>query len=494
MAKKTGVDTDVKIGAKIRRLRREGGLTQAALAERLGISASYLNLIEHNKRKVTVGLLLTLADLFDVDLPSLAENDEGQLFVDVMEVLGDDLFEEIDLTNTDARELVTSSPNAGRALLLLYDAYLKAQTDVRSLAARSVADDTEPLHLSAIAPSDQISDMIQDRSNYFDDLEVEAERVGYDIGPLEQRNRATLSAYLKDSLRIDVALAPSGPDFPFLRHYDSERRVLRLSERLTIGSKRFQMAQQIGLVQARPVIDMLLREAHIKDPDALVLGRVALANYFAAALLMPYDRFLESAVEARYDIELLQNRFAAEFEQVCHRLTSLNKPGKAGIPMHMLRVDMAGNVSKRFSLSGLPIPRHGEACSRWNVYAAFLRPGTLTAQLSELPDGSRFFCIAKAIQKGGAINGVDPRYVSIGLGCEGRYAAQMVYADGIGLAPNAPAQPIGVHCRICDRMDCSHRTRAPIHIRAPIDEHIRGISPFTPAEGPAVRRERLPTR
>ena len=485
----------LNIGGKIRRLRREAGLSQTKLADRLGVSASYLNLIEHNKRKLTAALLLQLAQIFELDFADLADDDETQLFADIMDVLGDDLFEELDLTNSDARALVETVPIAARALLHLHDAYRKAQADVRSLASRALDAEVEPIYLSAVAPTETISDFIQDHNNYFEDLELEAARVGREIGIVETQSRDALVDYLHTAHDVETALTRMGPDFPFERQFDSERHVLRLSERLSTASRRFQIAHQIGLLSASPVIDMLLMEAGIKDPDAKALGRVALANYFAAALLMPYDRFLESVKEARYDIELLQHRFTAEFEQVCHRLTTLNKPGQAGIPLHMLRVDVAGNISKRFSLSGLPIPRHGEACARWNVYGAFMTPGVIQAQVSELPDGTRYFCISRTIRKGSAGYGAEARVLSIGLGCEEKYAPEMIYSDGMTLGDKARAAPIGVNCRICDRMDCPQRAHPPVHLRARIDENVRGPSPFAPGDGSrASGSQRLPTR
>lgn len=483
----------LNIGGKIRRLRREAALNQTELADRLGISASYLNLIEHNKRKLTAALLIQVADIFGLDLSDLADDDETQLFADIMDVLGDDLFHELDLTNSDARALVETAPNVARALLLLHGAWRKSQTDARSLAARALDDEGGPVLFSAVSPKEAISDFLQANANYFEDLEREADRVGGEVSAIETRSRDPLVDYLQGAHGVDVALVQTSAGFPWLRQYDPERHVLRLSERLSPASRRFQIARQIGLLSARPVIDMLLAEARIRDEDALSLARVALANYFAAALLMPYERFLDSAREARYDIELLCHRFTAEFEQVCHRLTTLNRPGNAGIPLHMLRVDLAGNISKRFSLSGLPIPRHGEACSRWNVYSAFMTPGTIQGQLSELPDGTRYFCIARTIRKGEAGHGREPRFLSIGLGCEERHAGQMVYADGLTDRPGVPAAPIGINCRICERMDCQQRAHPPVHLRVRIDENILGPSPYAAGQG-APLRERLPTR
>ncbi|MDJ0683954.1 MAG: short-chain fatty acyl-CoA regulator family protein [Alphaproteobacteria bacterium] len=488
-------DSEIRIGGKIRKLRREAGLSQAALAEQLDVSASYLNLIEHNKRRLTAAVLLRLADVFEIEAAHLAEDGEGRLLADVMDVLGDDLFEDMDIATSDARALIEASPNAARAMLHLHGAYRKAQSDIRTMAVRSAsaANGENGPYLSRVAPAEAISDFIQDKQNYFEDLEVEAERLGREIADTDHRTRETLTDFLRRAHGVETVVVRPDQDAPFQRRYDPERKTLFLSERLSQRSRRFQTAYQIGLLAARPVIEMLLTEGRVRDGDTRALGRSALANYFAAALLMPYDRFLESAEEARYDIDLLRHRFGAGFEQVCHRLTSLNRPGRSGVPLHMLRVDMAGNISKRFSLSGLPIPRHGEACARWNVYASFLRPGDIQAQLSELPDGARYFCIARTVRKAGGGFGRGEHTLAIGLGCEEKYASRIVYADATVLGAAAKPAPIGVNCRICDRLDCAQRAQPPVHLRTPLDENIKGLSPFTFADQKAAPRM-LPTR
>jgi predicted transcriptional regulator/transcriptional regulator with XRE-family HTH domain len=486
-----------KIGPKIRRLRRDAGLSQAALAERLEVSASYLNLIEHNRRKLTVPLLLKLSELFEVPVDQLAEEEESRLYNDVMEALSDPLFEGFDMRNTDVRDLVETSPESARALLHVCDAYQAALTEARSLAA-SAADEAGGRDAlgqllgggragaaGGQAASDIVSDMIQDSANFFPDLEDEADRVRREIGTVggAARSLDALTDYLRQAheVRVNFIGGPGsdGSGAPPIRRYHPQQRLLEVTQRLTGASRAFQLAHQIALLSAGPVIDMLLMERGLKDGQPRALGRVALANYFAAALLLPYDAFLESARETRYDIELLQHRWRAGFETVCHRLTTLNKPENKGIPLHMLRVDLAGNISKRFTLSGLPIPRHGGACSRWNVYSAFLYPGQIQAQVSKLPDGTAYFCIARTVQKGGIGYGAPRSVLSLGLGCDVRHAREVVYADGLDLGHPERFSEIGVACRICERMDCTQRAFPPVHLRYRIEENLRGPSPYT---------------
>ena len=206
------------------------------------------------------------------------------------------------------------------------------------------------------------------------------------------------------------------------------------------------------------------------------LSKVALLNYAGAAIIMPYKPFYEECIKQRYDVELLQNTFAVSFEQVAHRITCLQDSKMKGIPFHMLRADVAGNISKRFSLSGIEIPRYGGACPRWNIYKAFTMPGRINAAVSKMPDGEKYICIARTVEKGIGKHGMEKTLLSIGLGCQVKYAKDFVYADSLNLNDKKTETPIGVNCRTCDRMDCQQRAFPPLHKKFDIDLNRRGIS------------------
>ncbi len=478
--KKTPNISKVKIGAKIRRLRRDAGQTQAQLAIQMNISASYLNLIEHNHRKVTVAMLLKLSEIFDLELSDLADGDESQLLADLMEVLSNEMFEDLDLTNIDVRELVSASPNAGKALLLLHDAYHKTIIDVRSMAAKMIDDDSESNQFatfSIASPSDQISDFFQNNNNYFQDIEDEAVRIGREIGIISTQSNDILVDYLKAAHGINVTTKEM-PKSEISRHrYDDNNKVIELPLLSNSSNRNFRLAHQIGLLSAKPVIDMLIMEANIRDEPAIILGKIALANYFAAALLMPYDQYIIDACNLRYDIELLQHKYNVSFEQAAQRLTSLNAPNNKAIPLHFLRIDMAGNISKRFSLSGLPIPRHGGACSKWNIYNK-LNSNNMKVQLSRLPDGTEFLCIAKTIRKGNIGFEAEENFLTIGLGCNISHASGIVYFDNLNNNEQGKYTEIGISCRICDRQNCIKRAFPPMHERFYIDQNQRGASSY----------------
>jgi len=478
MTKTLSQSTKPKLGAKIRRLRRGGGMTQAQLAERLGISASYLNLIEHNNRNVTVELLLRLADHFGLNLADLAEDEEGRLLGDLMEVFGDEMFEPLDLTTVDVRELVAATPTGAKAVLALYDAYRKTQTNVLALTEQVSEEASVLLDFESQLPAEKVSDFIQENANHFPDIEAEAERIRGEAGLGSADPFVAMAEYATMKFAIRVAVLPPALGVETARRYDPAKRTLEISEMLPAGSRVFQLAHQIGLLAVSPVFDMLLNEGGLTEGEARTLGRVALANYFAAALLMPYDQFLESAKSLRYDVELLQHHFGASFEQICHRLTTLQRPGNKGVAFHMMRVDISGNISKRFSLSGLRIPRYGGACPRWNIYAAFLSPGVVNAQISTMTDGQKYFCIARTIHNRTGGYGAPQSILSIGLGCALSDARALVYADGIDLKNPDGGIPAGTQCRTCERMDCRQRAFPPVYHRLNINENVRGLSAY----------------
>jgi predicted transcriptional regulator/DNA-binding XRE family transcriptional regulator len=456
---------DMQIGGRIRRLRRQKRQTQADLAAAVGISASYLNLIEHNRRKVTVPLLFSLAGYFGVEPGELVDSDEGRLVGDLMEAFGDDIFADSDLTNLEIKDLAHANPAAARAILRLYDRYRHVARAGGPLA--SDPQEAPQFHLA----TDAISDFLQENSNHFPTLENAAERIRADIDNTSDTFHHGLTSYLFNVFGLDCRLGslPHG----IARQLDSGRHQLVVSDILPQETATFLIAHQLGQMAVGSEVEAIIAEAGLPEGDAPMLARNVLTAYFAAALIMPYGVFLKDCRDHRYDIERLGRRFGASFEQVCHRMTTLQRKGASGIPLHLIRTDIAGNISKRFSLSGIHIPRHSGACPRWNVYSAFLAPERINIQISEMPDGQRYFCLARTIAKGDHRHNAPRRYVSIGLGCSILHAREMVYSDGIDLTSDNQVVPIGTGCRICPRMECGQRAHPPADHRFRLDENVR---------------------
>jgi len=475
-----------RLGAKLRSLRRRKSLTQTEVAQRLGISPSYLNLIEHDQRQLPANLLLKAAEVLNVELAAFTDDSHSRLAADLQEVFGDPLFEEHAMTTNDVRELAENPP-AARAVIALYQAYRASIESTRALASK-VYDGHDfagvnPAHL----PSEEVSDVIQLNLNYFPELESAAESEAAKLDRTDLYR--SLIQHLRSRYGVGVQLVGIGRDRGAVRRFDPGQRTLFLSEALPPWSRNFQVAHQIGVLAAKPTVDAIIArsEQNLTTSESLKLCRVALANYFAGALLMPYDEFLRLCEETRYDIELLQHHFTTSWEQLCHRLTTMRKPGAEGIPFHFVRVDIAGNISKRYSGTGIRFARFSGSCPRWDVHAAFLTPGRIRTQISKMPDGTAYFCVARTIRKsyGGYASGDS--LMAVGIGCPVRDARKLVYADGYDVDNLDAAVPIGTTCRLCERLDCDQRAFPPLQYGLTIDENVRGRSFYAPAldEAPA---------
>lgn len=479
-AKKASDRDEPRFGAKIRALRRRAGLSQAELAQRLEVSPSYLNLLEHNKRALPAPLLIKLAQVLEVDLAAFAGDEDARLVHDLLEVFADPLFEDAPLTNTDVRELATASPAAARAVLQLYRAYRGARVATDALSSRiEEADNASRVGL----PSEEVSDLLQRHMNYFPELEERAEQLRRDAGLGELDRFAALTRHLERAAGVRVQIARWGQDKTTLRRYDPARRELLLSELLPTRSRLFQLAAQTALIVHADSLDALVRDPVFTSPESRALARVALANYFAGAVLMPYAEFRRAAEEVRYDIDVLGRRFGVGFEQICHRLTTLRRPGQEGVPFHMVRIDVAGNISKRFSASGIRFARYAGVCPRWNIFAAFQTPNMIRVQVSRMPDGETFFCIARTIQKDSGGYHAQQPVQAIGLGCRLEHASGLVYADGVDLNNPGLITPVGVTCRLCERTQCDQRALPSLKSPLRVDPNYRGLSLYAPPPG-----------
>lgn len=466
------------LGAKIRGLRRDRGLTQVQLAERLGISPSYLNLIEHDRRNLSAPLLIKLAELFAVDVRSFSTESHARAVADVMEVFGDPLFEHHDVTNQEVRDLCASTPGAARALVTLYQSYRAAREAADTLAATLSEGDLEGTDFAHL-PTEEVSDLIQRNLNHFPELEEGAEALWRDARLDRDHLDATLVRHL-EALGVQVRIVRPADMAGAVRRYDPDARTLHLSEVLRRGSRNFQLAYQIGLLTQQAKLDRFAADRHLTSASARALARVALANHFAGAVLMPYQPFLQAAREERYDVELLGHRFRMSFEQTCHRLTTLRRPGAEGVPFHFVRVDIAGNISKRFSATGLRFARFSGACPRWSVFEAFTTPGMIRTQLSQMPDGATYFWIARTVTREYGGWHAPRSMVAIAMGCEASRARELVYADGVDLDSPRASVPVGLTCRLCERMDCEQRAFPPLQHPLRVDADVRGVSFYAP--------------
>ena len=383
-------------------------------------------------------------------------------------------FDEVMDVNLKGAYFLTQS--IAKALIKLGDNYKKKNQDivnkVENISGKFIDNQKNSF------PGEVVSDFIQENENYFPKLEEFANKIFDDIRNNNRTSYLPLCEYLLKKHKIEVKSVIPDEKKPFTKKFDPIKKTFLLSDYLTLATKKLHAAAQIVHLDANDILDGYLDTFKFPSEESRKLSKVALLNYTAAAILMPYKLFYKECKEQRYDLELLQNTFATSFEQVAHRVTCLQDPNMKGIPFHMLRADIAGNISKRFSLSGIEIPRYGGACPRWNIYSAFTAPGKIHAAVSKMPDGEKYVCIARTVEKGIAKHGMFKSLLSIGLGCQIKYAKDFVYTDSLNLNDKNTEVPIGVNCRTCDRMDCQQRAFPPLHKKFDIDLNKRGISVY----------------
>ncbi|MFF0570424.1 short-chain fatty acyl-CoA regulator family protein [Streptomyces sp. NPDC004041] len=458
--------------AKLRRLRRERGMNQVELARALGLSTSYLNQIEHSRRPLTAPVLLRIAEVFGIDAEFFSEAGEERLATDLRAALGDEACG-APIAQDEIADVARDHPEVARALVTLHQRYRGASERVAALASPE-----ETAGLLPAEPHDEVRDFFYAHHNHFAALETEAEATA---GALSIGRGGHAAAALTERLAAGhgVTVLRSGPERSVdARRFDADSGLLLLSPWLSEGQRAFQLATQLALLEHGPLLDGLVDTAGLTSPQAEGLARIGLANYFAGAVLMPYTAFHTAAEELRYDIELLQARFGVGFETVCHRLSTLQRPHRRGVPFSFLRADRAGNISKRQSATDFHFSRLGGTCPLWTVYEAFSAPGRILTQVAEMPDGKKYFWIARTVTRGGFGHRAPRADFAVALGCELRHAPRLVYAEGIALHDPRATTPIGLGCRICERQDCAQRARPPAGGVLAVDPDRRALVPY----------------
>ena len=461
-------DTKLFLGHRLRRLRRERELSQTGMAASLTISPSYLNHLERNQRPVTAGLLLKLANLYGVDILAFASPGGHKTGPDELtEIFADGRLKDLGVPRYELVELAHNAPSVAEAIARLY----AAMQETDRMPALEGADDARAL----VTPENWVRDYIQQHRNHYPELEEAAETLGGALSdPLSVAE--PLRRRLKDAWGITAQVVPQSVLGNLSQDYDGERRLFLLSSQLRAENRTFALAYQLALSEFAGLLDRMVVEAAPPDEGISQLLRMSLANYAAGAIMMPYGKFLRSAVEMRYSIDLLCGEYGANVEQVAHRLTTLNRPNARGVPFFMLRVDPAGNISKRYAGDKFPFSRFGGTCPRWNLHAAFQAAGQVVTQLIETPDGHRYFTVARTIERP-IKSSLSGGLLAIGLGCDIEHAHRLHCAEGIDLG-EATVTPVGPACSICPRVDCAYRATPPAGRKLAVHENRKTISPY----------------
>ncbi len=361
--------------------------------------------------------------------------------------------------------LAGSTPSAARAVLALYRAWRVAREDAGGIAL--------PSGRRVLLPNEEARDFFDDRANYFPTLEQAADEIAAACAAVPAEMNHAIAERLRKAHGLTVTVQPLDG---VLRRFDPETRRLTLAETLPRESRGFYMAFQLALFEARDAVETVLHSAAPSSTEAAMLIRVGLLNYVAGAILMPYAVYLAAAQNLRHDMEALTARFGVSFEQACHRLSTLQRPGARGVPFFFVRVDPAGNVSKRFSAAGFPFARYGGSCPRWVVHTAFSQPSAVQVQIAELPDGAAYLCFARTVAWP-AIHWGEPRSVHVvAMGCSVAHAQEVAYADGLDLQHAKVG--IGLSCRLCNRSNCRSRAFPPLEHRLALGPLTSGAAPY----------------
>ena len=461
------------VGPRVRKLRNERGFSQAALAQMLEISPSYLNQIEHDVRPLTVAVLLRITEVFGVDATFFASQDDTRLVAELQEVAMD---RDLDIAAglPGIADMVAAHPTLARAMVNLHRRY---RITTAQLAAATEDRFSEGSDSGSITmPHEEVRDYFYQRQNYLHELDTAAE----DLTIRMRMHRGDLAGEVSDRLtavhglhivrRIDVRDT-------VLHHYDPAAKTLEMSSHLSPGQTVFKMAAELAYLEFGDLIDTMVDEGKFTSDESRKLARLGLANYFAAAAVLPYRQFHDVTESFRYDIERLSAFYSVSYETICHRLSTLQRPSMRGVPLSFVRVDKAGNMSKRQFATGFHFSSSGGTCPLWNVYDTFANPGKILVQLAQMPDGRNYMWVARTVKRQASRYGQPGKTFAIGLGCELRHANRLVNSEGLDLSGDN-ATPIGAGCRVCERDNCPQRAFPALGRALDLDEHRSTVSPY----------------
>ena len=458
------------VGPSLRRIRRDRGLTQADMAADLDISPSYVALLERNHRPLSAELLLRLAQTYAIDMSTLADNGSDDA-VRLQNVLKDPIFADIELPSLETTDVVTNFPGIAEAFLRLYTAYQEEQLALADRGADARRAGSKDMETSD--PVAEVRRFLGARRNSFPLLDDAGERLSQAV-----KGADGFTEYFAARHNLRVRRVPPEVMVGSTRRLDMHRKEILLDDEIDGASQSFQLALQLAYLELEKEIDTVLGEGNFATDAGKRLSRRALASYAAAATLMPYSAFARAVEARRYDVEALGRQFGVSFEQTAHRLTTLQKPGQERVPFFFIRVDEAGNVSKRLDGAGFPFARHGGGCPLWNVHQVFRTPRQIVTQWMELPDGQRFFSIARTVTAGGGGFGRPRIDRAVALACAAEHAGKLIYTQGEANLDAVAATPIGISCHVCQRAECTARSAPPIGRQILPDEVRRTSVPF----------------
>ena len=473
------------MGVRLKTLREQRGLTQAALAASLKISPSYLNQIENDQRPLTVAVLLRLQAAHGLDLQLFSDDENARRLSELQPVFAD-VAQAHAVPLAEAKVVASQLPSVAKVLLNLHTRSRTMEERLSSIIAGADGDRLAADPAARLQPYEEVREFFYARHHHLAVLDEMAEQLHGTLVkglPAGTVSAAVLRSRLQDRLlkrhgiQVRQDAVNRTPD-QALRSYDAASGTMSLATDMDPGQQAFQLGVQLAFLEMGERIDAFTTAESFTSSQARSLARLGFANHFAGALVLPNRLFQDAAEALRYDIELLSDRFGVGFETIGHRLSTMRHAPGRGIPFFFVRVDRAGNISKRQSTADFHFSRHGGTCPLWNVYEAFSQPGAILTQLSSMPDGRTYLWIARTVEHRRGGYGTPKRMFAVALGCDARYADRLVYAKGVNLTDPHAATLIGAGCKVCDRADCAQRAFPPLGRTLQIDENQRGFAPY----------------
>ena len=501
------------LGPRLRELRTSQGLTQGDVAGRLGISPAYLSLLEKGKRTVQLPLLFKALDLYGVTMEAfMASVGESRVDAGLARLLDEPLLRSLRLSEDDLRGL-SAEPKVVTTITALFNLYKSTRSQLDQLLAEGAGEPSvsaealrgsEPPDALSLDPSyehtpfDEVREFLERHHNHFASLEARAEEFSREHAFARRASAETLTKALEETYGVGVEREAQPLGASVVRRFDGA--TLTLSDRMAEQRVKFQLAHTLALrlFDEEKLHEPILEGFRSRHDETLALVKIHLANYFAGALLLPYGVFFDQVQRTRYDVELLARIFESSYETVAHRICNLGDPKRRGVPMHFHRVDVAGNISKRYAGDGVHFARREGSCPKLAVHLAFMTPNAVRKQYSRYPDGSTFFCFAKvqAEAQGGSL--ARGTIYSIGLGCRAEDARHVTYANDRPFLDDRQAVPVGTTCRFCERTDCNMRSAPSLKFAFRVEEGVRKDNVYSPHVAqddapPRRRKKSLPT-